>query len=62
MKKLILIISLCLLLSGCYDYRELNELAIVNAISIDIEDNDRAYIVSLLEAAGLVVVIKDMEN
>ncbi len=39
MKKLILIISLCLLLSGCYDYRELNELAIVNAISIDIEDN-----------------------
>ena len=26
-------------MSGCYNYRELNELAIVNAISIDIEDN-----------------------
>ena len=39
MKKLILIISFCLILSGCYNYRELNELAIVNAISIDIEDN-----------------------
>ena len=27
-----------------------------------IEDNDKVYIVSLLEAAGLVVKIKDMEK
>lgn len=31
-------------------------------MAIDIEDNDKVYIVSLLEAAGLVVKIKDMEK
>ena len=30
-------------------------------MAIDIEDNDKVYIVSLLEAAGLVVLIKDSE-
>lgn len=35
MKKLLLLIPLLLLLSGCYNYRELNDLAIVSAISIN---------------------------
>lgn len=30
-------------------------------MAIDIKDNDKVYIVSLLEAAGLVVLIKDSE-
>ena len=35
MKKLLLLIPLLLLLSGCYNYRELNDLTIVSAISIN---------------------------
>ena len=31
-------------------------------MAIDIKDNDKVYIVSLLEAACLVVKIKDMEK
>lgn len=31
-------------------------------MAIDIEGHDREHIISLLEAAGLIVVIKDMEN
>ena len=30
-------------------------------MAIDIKDNDKVYIVSLLEAAGLVVLIRDSE-
>jgi len=30
-------------------------------MAIDVEDNDKVYIVSLLEAAGLVVTIKDAD-
>ena len=30
-------------------------------MAIDIKDNDKVYIVSLLEAAGLVVLIKESE-
>lgn len=39
MKKLLLLIPLLLLLSGCYNYRELNDLAIVSAISINKMDD-----------------------
>lgn len=43
MKKL-LIIPLILLLSGCYNYRELNELAITTGIAIDKEENYKVTI------------------
>lgn len=39
MKKIILLISI-FLLSGCYNYKELNELAIVSSLSIDKKDNN----------------------
>lgn len=44
MKKLILLIC-CLLLCGCYDYTELNDISIVNGIGIDYQNDE--YIVSL---------------
>ena len=34
MKKIFLLIPILLLLSGCYNYHELNDLAIVSGISI----------------------------
>lgn len=39
MKKLILLLPLLFLLTGCYNYRELNDLAIVSGISISKEEN-----------------------
>ena len=38
MKKVLFLIIL-VLISGCYNYKELNEIAIVSAIGIDIKDN-----------------------
>jgi len=40
MKKLILLIMPLLLLTGCYNYRELNELAIATAVEVDKIDNE----------------------
>lgn len=40
MKKIKYIILLLPLLSGCYNYRELNELGITTAVSIDYKDNN----------------------
>lgn len=51
MKKIKIIISifiLCLYTSGCWNYRELNELAITTGISIDVKDDK--YIVSYMVA------------
>lgn len=51
MKKIKIIISifiLCLFTSGCWNYRELNELAITTGISIDVKDDK--YIVSYMVA------------
>ena len=39
MKKIIILV-LCLLLTGCYNYKELNKIAIVSSISIDKKDNN----------------------
>lgn len=44
MKKKILIILIIFILSGCYNYKELNKIAIVSSIAIDKEDNE--YLVS----------------
>ena len=38
-KKVILILTLLFLTSGCYDYTELNEMAIVSGVAIDYEDD-----------------------
>lgn len=51
MKKIKIILGifiLCLFTSGCWNYRELNELAITTGISIDIKDNK--YIISYMIA------------
>ena len=45
MKKIVILLSLILLISGCYDYRELNDMSVVTGIGIDYKDNE--YIVSL---------------
>jgi spore germination protein KC len=39
MKKLFILI-LCLFLTGCYNYKELNKIAVVSSISIDKKDNN----------------------
>ena len=39
MKKIILLIPLLLLLTGCYNYRELNDLAIISGVSISKNEN-----------------------
>ena len=39
MKKILTVIII-ILLSGCYNYKELNEIAIVSSISIDKKDNE----------------------
>ena len=44
MKKIILIIAL-FLLTGCYDYKEINNLGIISAVGIDYQDDE--YIVTL---------------
>lgn len=50
-KKLFLLIPLLFLLTGCWNYRELNQLAITTAMAIDLTD-DGDYRVSLLIANG----------
>jgi spore germination protein KC len=39
MKKSIILITIILLITGCYNYRELNDLAIIDALGIDYKDN-----------------------
>lgn len=45
MKKIIILISFLFLLTGCFDYQEINNLAFISAIGIDYQDNE--YIVTL---------------
>lgn len=45
MKKIIILIISLILLSGCYDYDEINDLGIISAIGIDYKDEN--YIVTL---------------
>lgn len=46
-KKLLLVILCLLMLTGCYDYKELNTLAILSATSIDYQDGE--YVVTAQE-------------
>ena len=43
MKKLFILISIILLTSGCYDYKELNNLAIISGIAIDYDKITNEY-------------------
>lgn len=45
MKKIIILISIILLCTSCYDYKEINDLAIISAIGIDYENDE--YIITL---------------
>jgi len=49
--KILLLIPLLLLITGCWNYHELNELAIVTSMAIDLTD-DGDYKVSVLVANG----------
>ncbi len=40
MKKLLILLIIPFILSGCYDYNELNELAIISGVGIDYEDDE----------------------
>ena len=40
MKKILFIIPILFLLTGCYNYRELNDLAIVSGVSISMEEDE----------------------
>lgn len=48
MKKIKFLILLLPLLSGCYNYRELNELGITTAVSIDYQDDNFYVIASVI--------------
>lgn len=50
MKKLLIILTFILFLTGCWNYRELNDYAIATGMAIDYEDGE--YEVSLLFANG----------
>ena len=44
MKKLLILLFIPFILSGCYDYNELNDLAIISGVGIDYEDEE--YVVT----------------
>ena len=48
MKKIILII-MCLLLTGCYNYKEINNLAIVSSLAINFKDDNFEVIIEIGE-------------
>lgn len=52
MKKIIILLFLILSLSGCYDYKEVNELSIVSGIGIDYKDNEYIITLEVLNDSG----------
>lgn len=49
MKKIISIIIISILLTGCFDYREINQLVIINALAIDKKDEEYMATVSVVK-------------
>lgn len=45
MKKILIIILTLLLCTGCFDYKEINDLAIINAIGVDYKNDE--YVITL---------------
>lgn len=60
MKKILLIIPFILIFCGCNDYKELNNIAIVSGLAVDIKDNQ--YKVSILVANSNSVKESDKEG
>ena len=52
MKKAILLLTFIFLLSGCYDYQEVNNLGIISAIGIDYEDDKYIITLEILNDSG----------
>lgn len=52
MKKLLILLFCIFLTSGCYDYVELNNLAIISGISIDKKDNEYIVIYEILNTVN----------
>lgn len=48
MKKIIIILITCILVSGCYDYREVNDLAIISGIGVDYKDDEYKVTLEIL--------------
>lgn len=48
MKKILVLITILITLTGCYNYRELNDLAIVSAISISKSDNEYNVVIQVV--------------
>ena len=48
MKKFLLLIPFIFILTGCYNYRELNDLAIISGVSISKNDNEYKIIVEVI--------------
>ena len=47
MKKIFLLICFIFLLSGCYDYKELNDMSIISGIGVDFIDNEYEVILEI---------------
>ena len=50
MKKLLFLITFILLLTGCTDYKELTDLAIISSVGIDYKDNNYNLIIQVLDS------------
>lgn len=61
MKKVILLI-LILMLSGCYNYKELNEIAIVSAIGIDKENDTYLVTLQVINTENSITSINDNQT
>ena len=48
--KIIILLVISFLITGCWNYRELDEIAIITGIAIDKEEND--FIVTVIVASG----------
>lgn len=53
MKKILILILIIIITGGCYDYKELNNLAIISGISIDYENNQYEVCFEILNDAGI---------
>ena len=49
MRKILLVVIILITLTGCYNYRELNDLAIVSAISVSKVDEEYNVIVQVVK-------------
>lgn len=52
MKKIIILIVTCFFLTGCYDYKEINNLAFISAIGIDYQNEEYVVTLEVLNQTG----------